>query len=201
MLIENEFVMWIKEIKGLCFARTRVYCSSWQLGNLPPSASYPLPPSAGQPAIWASCLLCVWVEWVGRGSQAVHAVYSVYSCFAKTVIEWGRGAVGGVGKWGTATTLTLLHWSNSRTTAMTSVWSWGIAVSCRRTGKPRSWKGAGRGQHPKVAVLMRRVHQEPSLKASDPQIQLVIQMVRYHYPAAILVFHLSVHSSLSWFRG
>lgn len=35
---------------------------------------------------------------MGRGSQAVHAVYSVYSCFAKTVIEWGRGAVGGVGK-------------------------------------------------------------------------------------------------------
>lgn len=58
MLIESEFVMWIKETKGLCSARTRVYCSSWQLGNIPPSASHPLPPSASQPVNPASCLLC-----------------------------------------------------------------------------------------------------------------------------------------------
>lgn len=91
MLIKNEFVMWIKEIKGLCFARTRVYCSSWQLGNLPPSASYPLPPSAGQPAIPASCLLCVSVGLVrgGVGSQAVHVADSVYPGFVKTMTEWG----------------------------------------------------------------------------------------------------------------
>lgn len=45
MLIEREFVMWIKETKGLCSARTSVYCSSWQLGNLLPSASHHLPTS------------------------------------------------------------------------------------------------------------------------------------------------------------
>lgn len=58
MLIERQFVMWIKETKGLCSARTSVYCSSWQLGNLLPSASHPSPPSANQPATLAPCLLC-----------------------------------------------------------------------------------------------------------------------------------------------
>lgn len=88
MLIENEFVIWIKEIKGLCFARTRVHCSSWQLGKLPPSAGCPLPPSAGQPAISASCLLCVSVGPVGGVRQSMQLI-SVYPGFAKTMTEWG----------------------------------------------------------------------------------------------------------------
>lgn len=58
MLIVREFVMWIKKTKGLCSARPSVDCFSWQLGNLLPSASYPLPPSANQPVILAPCLLC-----------------------------------------------------------------------------------------------------------------------------------------------
>lgn len=58
MLIGSESVMWIKKTKGSCSARTSVYCFSWQLGNLLPSASHPLPPSANQPAILAPCLLC-----------------------------------------------------------------------------------------------------------------------------------------------
>lgn len=86
MLIESEFVTWIQETKGLCSSGTRVYCPCWQLGNLPPSAIHPLPPSVSQPAIPASCLLC---DSVGWGAQAAHVTDPIYSGFAKTMPERG----------------------------------------------------------------------------------------------------------------
>lgn len=69
-----EIVLWIKETKGLCSARTRVYCSSWQLGSLPPSASYPLLPSASQSANPASCLLC---DSLGGIRQSLELIPSI----------------------------------------------------------------------------------------------------------------------------
>lgn len=69
--------------KRLMFCWTQACCSSWQLGNLPPSASHPLPPSASQPANPPSCLLCDSV----RGSQSVHVTDPTYPWFAKTVPE------------------------------------------------------------------------------------------------------------------
>lgn len=118
MLIESEFVMWIKETKGLCSSRTSVYCPSLQLSNLPPSATRPLPPSVSQPAFPASCLLC---DSVGWGTQAVHVTDPIYPGFAKTMPERGLQQV----VWGSEKLPPLfvsLHWTSSRTMVITSVW-------------------------------------------------------------------------------
>ena len=104
MLIESEFVTWISETKGLYSAWTLAYCSSWQLGNLLPSAGHPLPPSGSQSANPASCLLCDSV----RGSQAVHVTGPVHPGFAKTVPARGLLRVV-VGKREASTTLLLLR--------------------------------------------------------------------------------------------
>lgn len=112
-----KIVLWIKETKGLCSARAGAYCSSWQLGSLPPSANYPLPPSARQPANPASCLLCDSLQ----GVQAVPRTDPIHPGFAKTMPESGLLQVV-VGKWETATTIALFHWSNSRTMVMNWIW-------------------------------------------------------------------------------
>ena len=95
MLIEGEIVTWIKETKGLCSVRTRVYFSSWQLGSPLPSASHPLPPSASQPANPASCLLC---DSVGGVRQSTLPIQSIHPGFAKTMPERGLLQVV-AGKW------------------------------------------------------------------------------------------------------
>lgn len=128
VLIQSEFVMWINETKGLCSARTLAYCSSWQLGNPPPSASHSLPPSASQPANPASCLLC---ESVG-GCQAVHVTDPACPGFPRTMPEWQHCC-----RWRWERrhhhTLLLLHGVSFWSMVVTSLWTPGRAegqLSC-----------------------------------------------------------------------
>ena len=199
-MIETEFFLWINETKGLCSGRTLAHCSSWQLGNLPPSGSHPLPPSASQPANLAF-LLIVWLS--GEG-QTVYVTDPIHPGFAKTVPEQGLLQVV-VGKWETTPPLSscsieLFRWLHSECLEELRH-SHLIQKDWHTQMLGRRWKrSTARG-----SWLLQVTWQWEELDSHlprlwTPRLRQWCELLRPWYPEANLVFYLSVHSSPHWLR-